>query len=179
VLTVVNTAVGVARGGDRLVGRRQLDVHVEVPPERVRLPDGLRQNGWLPAIARVEHPTSKQLVLSGAIDLSQAALFITGLWLLRGIASSVRRGDPFNAANVRRLRGIGFLLILGAPVAALLNWSLQLQLSDALPPGRFGNIGTTGFSLPGNALLAGLGVFILAEVFAHGLRLREDVEGTV
>ena len=28
-------------------------------------------------------------------------------------------------------------------------------------------------------LLAGLGAFILAEVFAHGLRMREDLEGTV
>ena len=29
------------------------------------------------------------------------------------------------------------------------------------------------------ALLAGLAVLVLAEVFAHGVRLREDVEGTI
>ena len=28
-------------------------------------------------------------------------------------------------------------------------------------------------------VLAGLGVLVLAEVFAHGVRLREDVEGTI
>ena len=29
------------------------------------------------------------------------------------------------------------------------------------------------------ALVFGLAVLVLAEVFAHGLRLREDVEGTI
>jgi hypothetical protein len=117
-------------------------------------------------------------VLSAGIDLTQAALFIAGLWLLRGIARSVREGDPFNAANVRRLRGIGFLLVLGVPAVELLDYSLRLQLFNSLPP-SLGNISTAGWSVPGNELLAGLGVFILAEVFAHGVRLREDVEGTV
>ena len=32
---------------------------------------------------------------------------------------------------------------------------------------------------PAAALLAGLAVLVLAEVFAHGVRLREDVEGTI
>jgi hypothetical protein len=31
----------------------------------------------------------------------------------------------------------------------------------------------------GGALVFGLAVLALAEVFAHGLRLREDVEGTI
>ncbi len=176
---LVDSAFGLARDGDRLVSGRTLNIHVQVPPERVHLPDGLRQNGWLPAVARVEHPGAKEIVLSTAIDLSQAALFIAVLWLLRGLARSVREGDPFDAANVRRLRGIGFVLVFGGPLVEIFNWSVRMQLLDALPPGRFGNIGTAGFGLPANMLLAGLGAFILAEVFAHGLRLREDVEGTV
>ena len=51
-----------------------------------------------------------------------------GLGLLRGLAGSVHSGDPFVAKNLRRLRGL---------------------------------------------------VFILAEVFAHGVGLREDIEGTI
>jgi hypothetical protein len=47
------------------------------------------------------------------------------------------------------------------------------------PPHLSVDIGMAGYHLPGAAILAGLGAFILAEVFAHGLRLREDVEGTV
>jgi hypothetical protein len=101
------------------------------------------------------------------------------LWLLRGLARSVRQGDPFDADNVRRLRGIGSVLVFGGLLVEILNASLRAQLWDSLPPGGYGDIGTEGFGLPGNMLLAGLGAFILAEVFAHGLRMREDLEGTV
>ena len=44
---------------------------------------------------------------------------------------------------------------------------------------RYGDVGVAGFSLPAGAMLGGLGAFILAEVFAYGMRLREDVEATV
>jgi hypothetical protein len=176
---LVDGAVGVARDGERLVSGRSLDVHVQVPPERVRLPDGLRHDGWLPAVARIEHPGSREVVLWTALQLTQAALFIGVLWLLRGLARSVRKGDPFDAANVQRLRGIGSLLAFGGLLVEILDSSIRAQLWEALPAGRFGNIGTEGFSVPGNMLLAGLGAFILAEVFAQGLRMREDLEGTV
>jgi hypothetical protein len=176
---LVDGAVGVARNGERLVSGRSLDAHVQVPPERVRLPNGLRHDGWLPAVARIEHPGSREVVLWTALQLTQAALFIGVLWLLRGLARSVRKGDPFDAANVQRLRGIGSLLAFGGLLVEIINSSIRTQLWEALPPGRFGDIGTEGFSLPGNMLLAGLGAFILAEVFAQGLRMREDLEGTV
>ena len=176
---VVDGAVGVARGGERLVTGRSLDVHVQVPPERVQLPAGLRHDGWLPAVARVQHPGAREIALWTALQLTQAALFIAVLWLLRGLARSVRHGDPFDAANVRRLRGIGSLLAFGGLLVEMLNASIRSTLWQGLPPGAFGDVGTEGFSVPGNMLLAGLGAFILAEVFAQGLRMREDLEGTV
>ena len=57
---LVDGAVGVARGGERLVSGRSLDVHVQVPPERIRLPDGLRHDGWLPAVAQSTIPAPKK-----------------------------------------------------------------------------------------------------------------------
>ena len=174
----LDAGVGAVRGGDRLVSGRTLDVHVQVPPERVRLPEGIRHSGWVPVTVQIHDPTATQILLSVAMDLSQALLFIAVLWLLRGIARSVREGDPFVPANVRRLRAIGFWLVVGGIAVELVNASLRTALYDRLPA-TFGNIGTEGFTVPGNFLLAGLGAFILAEVFAHGLRLREDVEGTV
>jgi hypothetical protein len=179
IFLLVDAAFGVARDGDRLVSGPTLDVHVQVAPERVHLPAGLRHDGWLPAVARIDHPGAGEIALSAALDLSQAALFIAVLWMLRGLARSVREGDPFHAANVQRLRGIGFLLVFGGPVVEIFNSSVRRQLWESLPPRRFGDIGTEGFGLPGNLMIAGLGAFILAEVFAHGLRLREDLEGTV
>jgi hypothetical protein len=73
--------------------------------------------------------------------------------------------------------------VVGAPLVGLLNSalraSLRASLFNALPPERYGDVGTAGFSLPAGAMLGGLGAFVLAEVFAHGVRLREDVEGTI
>jgi len=106
-------------------------------------------------------------------------LLAGALWLLRGLARSVREGDPFGPANVQRLRRLGFLLVVGAPVVELGNWALRLSLANTLPANAFGNVGFRGFNFPFALLLAGLGAFILAEVFAYGVRLREDVEGTV
>jgi hypothetical protein len=56
---------------------------------------------------------------------------------------------------------------------------LRQGLLDDAPAGRFDAVGSAAFSLPAGAMLGGLGAFILAEVFAYGLSLREDVEGTV
>ena len=69
--------------------------------------------------------------------------------------------------------------MVGGPLVEFVNWALNLSLANTLPPNAFGNVGFLGFSFPFVLLLAGLGAFILAEVFAHGVRLREDVEGTV
>ena len=46
----------------------------------------------------------------------------------------------------------------------------RLESSDWTPPADHGSR---------RRPVAGLGVFVLAEVFAHGARLRADVEGTV
>lgn len=174
----LDAGIGAARGGDRLLGNRTLDVQVELPPGRVHFPEGIQHTGWLPVKVQIHDPTATQLLFSVGMDLSQIVLFVGVFWLLRGIARSVRDGDPFGPANVRRLRAIGFWLVAGGVAVEIVDASLRTALYDRLPA-TFGHIGTRGFGIPGNFLLAGLGAFILAEVFAHGLRLREDVEGTV
>lgn len=124
-------------------------------------------------------PTTKQMFLRSAPDLGPVVLFVFGLWLMRGFLGTVVAGDPFGTANAKRLRWIGFLLVIGAPVVELLNSVLHEALFNDLPPAHPSDLLTSGFSLPTGAMIGGLGAFILAEVFAYGERLREDVEGTV
>ena len=88
-------------------------------------------------------------------------------------------GDPFGARNVQRLRNLGLLLAAGTPLVALVDTALRNALFDELPPYPSLDLGSAGFSLPLGEVLAGLGAFILAEVFAYGRRLREDVEATI
>ena len=178
VLQIVNPAVGAARDGHMLVGAT-LPARVQISPQRVHLPEGLRHDGWLTTTVQVKDPTVAQEALAAATGLTQLTLFIAVLWLLRGIVRSVRLDQPFGAGTVLRLRGIGGVLLIGAPIVEAINEGLRTELFDRLSPAQQTGVGTAGYTIPGALLIAGLGALILAEVFAHGLRLREDVEGTV
>lgn len=176
-LLIANAAVGAARGGHMPFGGRSLSVDASVTPKDLKsLPRGLRVRDESRVNAEIERPTSAQLLLKAGTRVGPLALLIAALWLLRALAQSVRAGAPFGAPNVRRLRALGFLLLLGYPVVAVLNWALLLALGNTVP---LSELSTPGLSIQAAPLLAGLGAFVLAEVFAHGTRLREDVEATI
>jgi hypothetical protein len=86
---------------------------------------------------------------------------------LRAIVATVRAGDPFVAANARRLTAIAWSL-LGIMICDL-GFGLMASMIDT-------QIGWS-FSLTG--WLAILLLFVLARVFDHGTRMRDEIEGTV
>lgn len=180
VLVVASVGVGIARDGDSLLYGDTLTVPLQLSPDDLGpLPEGLRLNGWPDVHVEIHDPTTKQMLLRSATDFGPLALFIAGLWLLRGFMRSVREGDPFGVANVRRLRGLGFLLVVGAPLVELINYLVRQALFNEVPAFPSVDLGSAGYALPAGAMIGGLGAFILAEVFAYGVRLREDVEGTI
>lgn len=170
-LLMIGSAIaGALRGG------RDIGVHQEVDAERLRsLPDEVIVPDTVPVTVRIEDASVRQSLLDVARSVGPIVLVLTLLWLARALLLSVRDGDPFMAANVRRLRIIGFLLAVGVPIMQYVTQLLDGALAASSAVGELGN----SYALPGNAPLAGLGVFVLAEVFAHGVRLREDIEGTV
>ena len=179
-VAVVSTAVGLSRGGNTLLGGKTLSMEAKLPRDQIKsLPRGVVLTHDPRVAVEVHHPSDKQLLLSIATAVGPTLLLAAALWLLRGLSGSVKEGAAFGAANVRRLRSLGLLLVVGAPVVALVNWSLRVALANTLPPGAFGDAGFGGFSFPFVPVLAGLGAFILAEVFAYGVSLREDVEATI
>lgn len=102
------------------------------------------------------------------VGLVGAAIVHTILRRLLAIVDTVRVGDPFILENARRLNAIawsvaaleGLRLIVAAIAAAV--WE----------PGK-----VDAFSFA--PWLAVLLLFVLSGVFAHGARLRADLEGTV
>jgi hypothetical protein len=90
---------------------------------------------------------------------------------LAQIIASAGAGDPFIAANARRLRTIGWVLLglqLLAIPAALLD-KFCPALGSAAP----------GASFSPGGWLAVLMVFVLSRVFTVGSTMRDDLEGTV
>jgi hypothetical protein len=103
--------------------------------------------------------------IKAASNSSTRATCSRGLQSLAGAAGGARRAAARREAHTH-----------------LLSYStirFGYHFFNDLPLDRVGGISEAGFSLPGGLMLGGLGAFILAEVFAFGLQLREDVEGTV
>jgi hypothetical protein len=129
--------------------------------------------GWPQRPLGVDLVTAHPLVGHGlraivVVGLVGAAIVHTILRRLQAIVETVRVGDPFIFENARRLELIawsvaaieGLRLIVAAIAAAV--WE----------PGKF-----DAFSFA--PWLAVLLLFVLAGVFAHGARMRADLEGTV
>jgi hypothetical protein len=158
-------------------GGQQVIAHQEVPAEELdSLPPTASVSGPVRVTLRIPDAEPNQLFVATLRDLFMVALWMGVLWQVRGLLLSVREGDPFSTANVRRLRSIGFILVIGLPVDGIVTQLMDRWLAASSPVGELGSTFPPDETI---GIVFGLGVFVLAEIFAHGVRLREDIEGTV
>jgi len=116
---------------------------------------------------------SARRIIAGGLLIG--ALYIGGVLVivgrLRRIFSTLTAGDPFHPDNVRRLRTIGVVLavleILRYPIMLITVWLAPEVMEKS------------GFSLNLTTWFAVLVVFVLAEVFREGARLRREAELTI
>jgi hypothetical protein len=178
VIYVISAGVGIARDGRSLTYGDEIDVPVELENDlsyRARdLPPNVRFRGEPKVFLEIKDPTTREMLLRSISDVLALTAFALGAWFLRSFLGLVLDGEPFGRSGARRLRALGALLVVGAPVVLFVVSVLENALVDGAP-----GVSARGFSLPGTALVAGLGAYVLAEVIAHGAELREDVEGTV
>ena len=85
---------------------------------------------------------------------------------------TVRRGDPFVAANAYRLQAIAWAL-LGLQLLSMIIGFIGKSIASKEFPLHL----DAGFSV--NGWLAVILIFVLARVFAEGALMREDLQGTV
>jgi hypothetical protein len=109
-----------------------------------------------------------------ASGLLAAALYLGGILVivgsLRRIFTTLTVGDPFHPDNVARLRLIG-LMLAGLELGRYAFWGLSAWLIPGV------NKVEPSFSL--TAWFSVLVVFVLAEVFREGARLRREAELTI
>jgi hypothetical protein len=105
--------------------------------------------------------------------LAAAAIYLAGILVivgsLRRIFMTLTAGDPFHPDNVARLRLIG-LMLAGLELGRYAFWAV-----GALLPGVTRNEPGVGLT----AWFSVLVVFVLAEVFREGARLRREAELTI
>jgi hypothetical protein len=154
----------------------EISVHTPVDGRNLR---GLPPDALIPAdvdVTVVVHdPTDEQARWFALRDLPEGIIVVAMLWLVRGLLRSVRDGDPFNDSNVRRLRALALFVLIGVPLAAFVKSIIAgaLAASAGLPSP------SVEISVPGAAILGGLALLVLSEVFAEGVHMRDDLEGTV
>lgn len=104
------------------------------------------------------------------------ATALAALALLFLVVRTLRRGDPFLRANARRLRAVAVVVAVGGTVSELLRgWGTIGVLSADTVRDRV----VLGVEISLIPLVAGLVLGLLAEVFAQGADLRDDVDGLV
>jgi hypothetical protein len=120
-----------------------------------------------------QQPLTRALVLFGVGAFSAYfGGFLLILRNLRMIFRTLTMGDPFQPDNVRRLREVG--LILAVVTAGV--WLAQGMVAARLAPGVMDSQGLGELLTPTFSVLV---VFVLAEVFREGARLRREAELTI
>lgn len=112
------------------------------------------------------------LRLVAVVGLLSVPLYHVILKRLLAIVETVRAGDPFVAANATRLQNVAFAM-LALQILSFFVETIAKAISSPEHPFHF----DTGFSISG--WLAVLLTYLLAQVFAEGTRMRQDLEGTV
>lgn len=119
-----------------------------------------------------EMPLSRAVLLFG---VGSAAAYFGGFVLilrhLRKIFRTLTIGDPFQPENVRRLRQIGLILAVVTGGVFAGRALVSRVAPGAMDPAGVGELLTPIFSV--------LVVFVLAEVFREGARLRRESELTI
>jgi hypothetical protein len=106
-----------------------------------------------------------------------SVVILWAIWLVRGFLASVLAGEPFAAANSRRLRLIGLITVTAALLAPVIDYFTAREVLSrisiegiALQP---------AFTFSQDALIVGLLFLGLSMVFRHGTELEEEQTLTI
>ncbi|MEG1563020.1 MAG: DUF2975 domain-containing protein [Bacteroides sp.] len=116
-------------------------------------------------------------LIKNASPFLEFITLILALVLFVKLIISINKSDIFNWKNVRRLRKLGALLILTFFFSALSICIMTYQLSESFS--LKGYSFNTSELIPTLTLILGLISLIVAEVFAIGLRIKEEQDLTI
>jgi hypothetical protein len=120
-----------------------------------------------------------RLFMAGILGVMAVGLAVVIVIMsqLRKIFASLAQGTPFTPENVKRIKSIGYVVITGVFLKALVGLAagLIIKTSLAVPAIQFG----FNFSGLSGGVFLGLVILVLGEVFRKGSELQEDRDLTV
>jgi hypothetical protein len=126
--------------------------------------------GVRPAAGRAALELGMRMIM--VIGIASVPVAYVILFRLRAIVDTVRDGDPFVAANARRLQTIAWAYLALELLHIAVGIVAASSSSEAQPLDIHWRFSVTPW-------VAVLLLFVLARVFDHGARMRADLEGTV
>ncbi|GHC91730.1 hypothetical protein GCM10007079_39330 [Nocardiopsis terrae] len=131
-------------------------------------------------VVTFDDPSTRERLLLALPTLVRQVTSLAVAFLVLRIVQSLKAGDPFVPANVRRLYGIAFTVMAAALVWTAVDGTTAAALQRAALPVE----GHVLFEVrldsgAVSGLLVGFLLAALAEVFRRGTRMRDDVEGLV
>jgi hypothetical protein len=130
-------------------------------------------HGWVKEIFALSDDAlaTQVLALLGAVGLGTVLVNHVVLTRLHGIIETVRLGNPFVAANAARLRVTAWA-ILGLEVLYVIAGAVGARLVPTVEM-------APDWQAAASKWLLVLLLFVLAQVFEDGARMRDDLSGTV
>lgn len=107
-----------------------------------------------------------------------SALVVWGVFLLDGLIRSVTRSDAFGRGNIRALKLLGILVVVGSLLEpTLTNLAHQWVAGREFP--WLGSGAESVFTVRLVPVAIGMVLAMLGEAFAQGARQKEDLEGVI
>ena len=133
------------------------------------------------AQACADHPGLAQQLAGLGHQLPQALFGFGALVLLLGFLRTAAKEGPYVAGVPLRLRALGWFVLLGGPVAALLyaltQSYLRTELLTGVPAGDW--LSQWDAAMPWWSLAAGVAALTFAHILRIGVRMQEDLAGTI
>ena len=121
-------------------------------------------------------PTPSQRVIWLIWTVSGPLLVMLIAWPVLQMARSARFGDPFTAANVRRLWWLAGLVSIGGTLVSMISGSAETIIMGRSAAADLFNI---EFEISFLSIAAGLLISALASIWHVGVTMRDELDATI
>ncbi|MCW2751799.1 MAG: hypothetical protein JWR83_2909 [Aeromicrobium sp.] len=150
------------------------------PSKLDRADDGLRQNTRLfPSAVDLcdDHPSIGAKILYVLIQAPTTLVFFGFVFLTRRTIRYAQKHGLFSRALAARIERLGWLLVLGLVVAALVEWLSKSLLLSTMTTHAGWASGSFGISVPG--IIGAYGLVSIGRVMGHAAALQADSDATI
>jgi hypothetical protein len=126
-----------------------------------------------------DHPSTAQRLWFTVQELPATILLVGAVLLMYLFVRSARHSGVYTPTAARRLRVLGWFLLAGPEVQAVLTHFAASQLAHGMITGSAGPLGAVPYSVQWPVLLAGIAVLSFARILRLGSGMREELDGLI